>query len=355
MKKERKIVIIVVITLLIILTLWGSLVYLVDPFNHYHRPWFGLKEFADTSNQAYQILGMAKNFEYDSAIVGSSMTENFRASWFDELYDCKTIKLSYQLGRMENYDLIFDNIFKDREVKNIFFGLDFNAITKAPWQVVLHEMPEYMVNDNTWDDVNYLFNKEVMFDKLLPYLKNNYTNEIPNFDNSYCWGNEYVFSKKEVLNEYLPLRLKQKRKISTMTKLQVMEYCKNNMSVITKYIENNPNTTFYIFYPPFSILVFDDFILKNDFDNCIFAMQYSAEVLLKYDNVKLYLFQNMQDVITNIDLYRDTAHYNEEVNKYMLQCLKEDKYRINKFNYIEEFNSMRQFLENYNYNELLGL
>ena len=37
--------------------------------------------------EAYQNVGIARNCEYDAILTGSSMTENFRASQFDKLFE----------------------------------------------------------------------------------------------------------------------------------------------------------------------------------------------------------------------------------------------------------------------------
>ena len=65
----------------------------VDPFFHYHKPLEGFPYIVD--NQLSQNPGMAQNFIYDSAIIGSSMTVNFHTSDFGQILGKNTIKLSY--------------------------------------------------------------------------------------------------------------------------------------------------------------------------------------------------------------------------------------------------------------------
>ena len=48
-------------------------VYLLDPFYHYHKPWFGLK--AVLNEKEYQVPGSLRHFDYDSVLVGSSVVE----------------------------------------------------------------------------------------------------------------------------------------------------------------------------------------------------------------------------------------------------------------------------------------
>ena len=87
----RRFVMISMSFVLVMLVLFGSIVYLIDPFCHYHMPWFGLQ--ATPTNQVYYNPGIAEHAEYDSAIIGSSMVENFKVSWFDELFGGETVKL----------------------------------------------------------------------------------------------------------------------------------------------------------------------------------------------------------------------------------------------------------------------
>ena len=62
-----------------LLFLIAVLTVIIDPFVHYHAPFFGLAA-AETEERGQQI-GVAKNMHYDTAIVGSSMSENFEAGW----------------------------------------------------------------------------------------------------------------------------------------------------------------------------------------------------------------------------------------------------------------------------------
>ena len=67
-----------------LLIVCGSAIFAIDPYYHYHTPWFGLQ--ATPFQERYCNAGLAEHFDYDSVIIGSSMTENFRASWFDEAF-----------------------------------------------------------------------------------------------------------------------------------------------------------------------------------------------------------------------------------------------------------------------------
>ena len=73
---------------LLFLALAAGTVFVLDPFFHYHAPWTDLPPVS--ANERYQVGGIAEHFDYDSLVVGTSVTANFRASWFDELLGGKT-------------------------------------------------------------------------------------------------------------------------------------------------------------------------------------------------------------------------------------------------------------------------
>ena len=89
----------------------GALVVLVDPFFHYHKPLKGFPYQVD--NQLSQNPGMAKNMEYDSVILGSSMTVNFNTNWFEELMGLNTIKLSYSAAFPKDQANIMEIVFEN--------------------------------------------------------------------------------------------------------------------------------------------------------------------------------------------------------------------------------------------------
>ena len=80
----------------VLLLLCMALVVLFDPFFQYHKPLPGLK--AVLSDKEYQCVGTLKTFEYDAVIAGSSVAENYNNRWFDEGFDCTSIKAIRSYG-----------------------------------------------------------------------------------------------------------------------------------------------------------------------------------------------------------------------------------------------------------------
>ena len=71
---------------LLLLSLGGCMaaVIVIDPFEIYHKAEHFIAPI-DNGTQIYSNAGIAKSYEYDSVIIGTSMTENFTPSQLDRL------------------------------------------------------------------------------------------------------------------------------------------------------------------------------------------------------------------------------------------------------------------------------
>lgn len=88
--------------IILILVLTAVTVIIIDPYFHYHKP-ISFVSYK-LSNQRYINDGIVKHFNYDAVITGTSMTENFKSSQFDKLFNVNSVKVPFQLQ--------FDNKFR---------------------------------------------------------------------------------------------------------------------------------------------------------------------------------------------------------------------------------------------------
>lgn len=72
------------------------------------------------------------------------------------------------------------------------------------------------------------------------------------------------------------------------------------------------------------------------------ALKYSMEELLECENVKLY-FPATYEMITDFDSYKDSQHYDLEIQYQIFEEMRDGKNRLTKENYkayIENFTNM---------------
>lgn len=145
---------------------------------------------------------------------------------------------------------------------------------------------------------------------------------------------------------------KQRVQVSTIRILEdeeietVIENVKYN---VTNLADEHPETTFYYFFPPYSICNWEMLKCDGKIDWQIDSEQVAIEEILKHPNIKLYSFNNNFDLICNLDNYKDWVHYGEWVNSYMLKCMYNEEYMLTNDNYKEYIQTIREFYNSYDY------
>ena len=301
------------VTVAILLVGVMALVVYIDPFFHYHAPLEDFPYLVD--NQLSQNPGMAKHMEYDSVILGSSMTVNFNTHWFEDLLGLHTIKLNYSGAYPKDQSNIMELIFASKnKVNAVFLGVDVMTYTGGVTETK-YPIPEYLYDDKYGNDIQYLLNKDVLLNYILRPMADPEKTDLATVYQSW-WTDEY-YNKQWVMHNYEP-----PERVEVRTQEDAyLESTELNLTVnICPYIEENPDTVFYVFFPPYSILYWNDVIYENHLDATIAEYQYIADRLLAYDNVRLFFFPNQEWIVTNLDNYADYTHYHRDINYYMTEC-----------------------------------
>lgn len=121
---------------------------------------------------------------------------------------------------------------------------------------------------------------------------------------------------------------------------------------VTDLADEHPETTFYLFFPPYSICYWDVLDNNGEVDWRIDAEEAAIEELLKHPNIRLYSFCSNFDLVCNLDNYKDAGHYGEWVNSWMLEWMQDDRYLLTKQNYREYLDTIRDFYGSYDYSSL---
>lgn len=315
-------------------------VILIDPFGYYHKPWFGLKLVS--FGQEYQNPGYARNYDYETVLLGTSMTEGMRASETDEIFETKTIKICESGAFSSDMALMLELACDDKDTKNVIMGLDAN-ILRRPSDKYRSQIPLYLYNNNVFDDVEYVFNKEVIFGKCWQFLNANKNGNTINIDDLYIRANT-DYSKEATLESYA--------RAAVIGDGLTWDMAGKNIANIEPYIQNNPDITFYIYMPPYSILFWDRYMLGDVVEEELEMHKQVVETFIKYDNVKFYYFMNDYETITNLDNYKDSGHYSPAVCSELLQKMQKGEYLVSKSNYIQVFEELEKYLKEYDYDAI---
>lgn len=339
-----------------LLTLWLALLLIaatltgvIDPFFHYHAPLIQLQY--PINNQRYQNDGIVRNFSYDALITGTSLTENFKTSEFDALFGTNAVKVCYSGGTYAEITANLQQALAENpSIRYVLYGLDeWNLYGGRDLILADGEYPTYLYDDNPFNDVKYLLNKEILCANTIEVL--DYTrrgNTTTSFDDYSAW--DFPCGKEAILADFTRVPLAEQATAFTEDMAQTMrENLEQNIIALAKA---HPDTQFLYFFPPYSILNWDAHQREGILDMHIDAMTLASEILTQADNIQLYSFYTDYETCTNLDNYRDIVHYHSGINSLLLQRMHRGEYRLTRENYRQHWDEVRDFYANYNYESI---
>lgn len=353
--KQRNFFIASLFSVIILLFCTMLTVFIIDPYCHYRQPRTWLKY--RLSNERYVNDGISKNFDYNAIITGTSMTENFKSSQLNDLFEVNSIKIPYSGGSFKE---INDNVGKalclNSNILLIFRGIDYGSILEDSNKMRYDSYPTYMYDDNIWNDYKYLLNKEIIIKGIggVVYytLKNKNTT---NFDEFVSWRSRYKYGKDEVLKRYIrPLKINREAIKNSLTEEEIKIIDENIEKNVFRYSKEYPKIKFIYFITPYSIVYWDKLNQQGDLLKQLQIEKHFIEKALQYKNIELYSFFNNYELITNLNNYKDPNHYSGDVNDQILEWIHEGKYRLTKENYMEYLNKNREFYVNYDYDSIFS-
>lgn len=330
----------------------------VDPFFHYHQP--------DTDNYYYilnnersQNDGITKHFDYDAIITGTSMTQNFKTTEMDEIFGTNSIKIPYSgASYKEINDSLIVALKHNKNLKTIIRGLDINRflLDKDIMSLDLGEYPTYLYDNNIFNDVQYIFNRDVIFNRTYPMMLANDSDDfeggITSFDAYSNWMARYTFGinavypppdRITVQNPGEPVHLTEEEKSIVLGTVQ-----QNITSLAIEY----PNVTFYYFFPPYNAAWWKGLVDNGSIYKQIEAEEIVIEQILECDNIRLFSFNNLTNITTDLNNYKDGTHYGEWINSLMLRYMHDDKCRLTNANYKEYLDYELNYYLTFDYNSL---
>lgn len=329
-----------------ILLTFAGLNILVDPLFQYHRPWFGFKPLI--KDKRYQNAGIARNFDFDYAVVGNSLAENIWQNDLDLAMGGNTVRLTAPGSHPLDWRLVL-GVLKNRRIhpKKLLLNMDpyiFDASTTQ----LKHSWPLYLYDQNPFNDVNYLLNFDITWDFTRNVLKKNTRQTFSSFEKLYVWNDFY--GREKILRNVSRVRISD-------TDIDDDKYVHNaleNIKLLTDFFQEMPETEFIFFCSPFSVLFWDKCIRNKSFDACKRSYYAIFECLLKYSNVRIYFWNDdeLLQWICDLDYYRDEAHFDTRVGRGICERISRKEGLMTAGNYKAELNRFFVFLTSYQYDNI---
>ena len=229
-------------------------------------------------NERYINVGILENFEYDAIITGTSMNQNFKTSQLDALWGTNAVKVPFSGAGFkeirENLEKAFES---DNEIKYVFWGIDYNGLLREADYEAYKEYPEYLYDNNILNDASYVWNKEILVSALLTNVFMTLQGEeTTTFDEYASWdvGRGWDFIKLSYCRrqDILPM----KNGLTAEEQEMIEENIKTNIIALA---EAHPETTFVLFYTPYSALYWDELYREGMLEKQLFIKNYPVLII----------------------------------------------------------------------------
>lgn len=332
-----------------ILAIVAAVTIVVDPFLHYHEPLSGFSY--PLQDERYQNDGMLRHFSYDVVITGTSMTQNFKPSEFDALWGTKALKIAFSgAGYKEVDETVRRALERNDSIRYVLRSLDGTVLNQPADYEAYEGYPEYLFDDNPFNDVQYLLNKEVV-PKTLAVL--NYTragNTTPTRDEYGNWSRYKVFGREEVMKSFVRQEAFEEEFFLSD------EDCRNIEENVRKNVLqtalDNPQVEFYLFFPPYSICYWDACVRTKQLNAQLEAEEMAVRILLEAENIHVFAFGDNVELAADLNNYTDTLHYGEWVNSDILRWMREGEGELTDENYEEYYERVRALYLEYDFSWL---
>lgn len=290
------------------LVLLSAVVIAVDPFQIYRKAERYMPPI-DNTTQVYANAGIVRHYEYDSAIVGTSVTENFHPTQMNELLGGRFIKLCTSAGTAYNHALLLHLAFDTHEMKRVVYGLDVYSFI-SELDETGSAVPMYLYDDNLFNDVQYWLNRSVLASFLPRCLRAwGQTQDDSIRDRMYNWAGRDEYGEAALYNaQFTPPE-------SIQPADKYADLARQNLEThLIPFIKAHPETQFNIFFPPYSAAEWSTMLSKGTLEAMLALRGLCFDMLSSYGNVTIHDFCAREDWVLDLSNYKDTLHYGEWIN-----------------------------------------
>jgi len=340
--------------LLLGLSIPALTVAVVDPFQIWHDRWLGQDVYS--TNQRFQNAGLIRkllecNDCSDAAvIVGTSVSENTSQ---DDIRATTGLQTAVRLiakgsGPVEHQAMLRRALGSGR-VKTLYWEMYRNylkpdyAEPKDP-----NIFPGYLYNSTRLDDYPYLLNHNVFTDSLriVSGTASEWTtdlNRLNSWQDDALRKNRFVKWNAPNMVATMTNRVEPRRILWSGSAPDWDHPAPVFEEYILPIVDEFPTVEFVFFTPPVSLIRHGEEI--GDLVSGQFSLRAKLAALAEQrGNVTVFNFDDFYPLVTDMAFYKDTAHFTETVNRWMLERMTagDQRFRLTTANVVERSNELWQ-------------
>ena len=298
----------------------------VDPFQQFrlataHPPRF----YAQLHR--YIAPGLAKNAVYDTLLTGSSIVENTRNDAIGAA--CGGTGLNVAMPALTGYEqgLILRTALAAKPLRRAIVVLDFTAFGGPPdaRHPLAGPLPLYLYDRNPFNDFPYLLSLSVLAKSWRIVVGDASERFRTDPLAPWWWADQKRFGRSEVLRQLDPRDLNKQFPQPTLALADMRASFAQNLLPI---FEAHPQTEFDLVWPPYSIVVWADYVQRRQLDVMLGFKRYVFEATRALPNVRVVDLQGVAEVTHDLDRYTDLYHFAPAVNDWLLDAACHDRFQV---------------------------
>ena len=293
-------------------------VYVVDPFEIYRES--SILPLYD--QESYNNPGIARNYDYNAVILGTSMVEMSNPSVIDACFGVSSVKLPMRGSHTSQMGWQLEHVFTTHDLDLAILAVDAYSLMGDPDDKL--EIYDYLWNDNPLDDVHYLLNRDVLLVRVPRMLKNAGKPTATKRDDMYKWT-DVVFSPQSVYDAIGGVK---EQGPMTDPEYRIERSTENIERHIAAHVAAHPETTFKIYMPPYSVGYWYLMTRGGLSEQQFRSRARVCELLLQYPNVEIYDYSSRIEWITDLDEYFDYSHHSSAISDAVMRAMAAGENRV---------------------------
>ena len=325
----------------------AALNFAVDPLQILRPAWLFAAMYSQDTR--LQNAGLIKSQDFDTVFMGTSLAIHFRQSDIDRVVGVKSLKLAMTGSSSREQTFVLAAALA-RQPRRVIWEVDDWIFHDTPDIDANTHLPADLYRGNARGIAGYLLSGTIareaawIMARSIPPLESAVARltsdaifkfSIPRVEDiNTLQANEDVgatYSSKRAIAAFKyitdPARAKY-LKDDTDYDMKVRVFERDAITLIAA----NPDVTFDIYLPPYSIL---QWVALRDTSSetlkSVYAFSaYFCRRLMDFPNVRLFDFRSVRDVTHDLNNYSDVIHHSPAVDLKILSWLAEGKYRVDR-------------------------
>jgi hypothetical protein len=311
--------------------LFGALVpaainFVIDPYQYFRQAWYTPRF---STNERWQLPGLARVYFYDTIILGTSMAQNFYPSAVEAAIGGQVLKLAMSGSTVHEQSLLFEVARRTGQVKRVLWSLDEMQCQGPADRVNASvDFPYFLYEGGPRAWAGYLLNASMLktsLDIALSWPQRRPPGPIAVPDDFNSFDRSYRFDRERAIAHYMVAR--EAVVAPPLDVADMLESCAVN---VIGPIRRNPTIAFDVILPPYSILLWK---LEQE-RNPARLRQWLAfstefiERLVTLRNVRVFDFRDVVEITHDLDHYKDMTHFDAFVARYIAGAIAAGRHQV---------------------------